>query len=148
MITKIKAKWAYTQKMIWINRCFFIIKHRTLYKQTTNKNFFMFRLVLYLTQNIFSRDSKFISSLEEWTSRALMNNVIDDSLNRWHLKKFIKNHKNEVTSSDCLKHFHKMRIQECHLAKQHFACIIKSIIVRLVFSSLRSAIFEARRLIV
>ena len=148
MITKIKTKWAYTQKMIWINRCSFTIEHRTLYKQTTNKNLFMFRLVSYSTWDIFFRDSKFISSLEEWTSRALMNNVIDDSLNRWHLKKFIKNHKNEVMFNDCLKHFHKMRIRECHLAKQRFACIIKSITIRFMLSSLRSAIFKARRLIV
>ena len=110
-------------RMIVINRCFFTIKHRTLYKQTTNKNLFMFQLVLYSTRNVFFRDSKFISSLEKWISRDLMNNVIDDFLSRWHLKNFIKNDKNEITFNDCLEHFHKMKIRECHIAKQSFARI-------------------------
>ena len=102
----------------------------------------MFEFVSYLIRSTFFRDSKFISSLEEWISKAFMNNVIDNFLSRWHLKKFIKNHKNEITSSDCLKHFYKMRIRECHLAKQRFACIIISIIVRFVFSNSRNATFD------
>ena len=99
----------------------------------------MFKLVSHSIWDIFFQNSKFIFSLEKWTSRILMNNIIDDSLNRWHLMKFIKSHKNEVMFNDCLKHFHRMRIRECHLAKQRFACIIKLIIVQLVLLSLRSA---------
>ena len=102
----------------------------------------MFEFVLYSIRNVFFRDSKFISSLEEWISKILMNNVIDDFLNRWHLKKFIKSHKNEITFNNCLKHFHKMRIRECHFAKKRFACMIKSIIVWFVLSSLRSETFN------
>ena len=99
----------------------------------------MFKFVSYSIRNIFFRDSKFISSLEKWISKVFMNNVIDDFLSRWHLKKFIKSHKNEITFNDCLKHFHKMRIRKCHFAKQRFACMIKSIIVRFVLSNLRNA---------
>ena len=106
-----------------INQCFFIIEHRILYKQITNKNLFMFKFVSYSIQDIFFQDSKFISSLEEWISRNFMNIVINDSLNRWHLKNFIKNDKNEITFNDCLKHFHRMKIWECHITKQNFARI-------------------------
>ena len=110
-------------RMIIINQCSSTIEHRTLYKQTTNKNLFMFKFVSYSTWNIFFRDSKFISSLEEWISKDFMNIVIDDSLSWWHLKDFIKSDKNEVTFNDCLEHFHKMKIRECHIAKQNFSRI-------------------------
>ena len=129
-------------RMIVINQCFFTIEHWILHKQTTNKNLFMFEFVSYSTQNIFYRDSKFIFSLEEWTSRDFINNVINNFLSRWHLKKFIKNHKNKITFNDCLEYFWKMKIQECHLAKQSFVCMIKSIIVRFVLLSLWSAMFD------
>ena len=102
----------------------------------------MFKFILYSIQVIFSWDSKFISSLEKWTSKDFMNIVIDDSLNRWHLRNFIKSHKNKVTFNDCLEHSHKMRIQEYHFAKQSFTCMIKSISFDLC-----SRIFKARRLI-
>ena len=106
-----------------INQSFFIIEHWTLYKQITNKNLFMFKFILYSTRIIFLQDSKFIFSLKKWISRDFMNIVIDDFLSRWHLKNFIKSHKSEVTSNDCLEHFHRMKIRECHLAKQSFARI-------------------------
>ena len=83
----------------------------------------MFKFVLYSIRNIFFRDSKFIFSLKKWISKNFMNIVIDDFLNQWHLKNFIKNDKNEVTFNDCLKHSHKMKIQKCHIAKQSFARI-------------------------
>ena len=110
-------------KMIWINQCSFIIIHWILYKQVINKNSFLFKFVLYSIRSIFFRDSKFISSLEKWTSKNFMNIVIDNSLNRWNLRNFIKNNKNEITFSDCLKHFHKVKIPECHIVKQNFVCI-------------------------
>ena len=123
IITEEKSR-KYTRKNDCnINRCFSIIEHRILYKQTTNKNFFMFKFVLYSTRIIFLRDSKFIFSLEEWISRDLMNIVINDFLNRWSLRNFIERHKNEVTSNDCLKHSHRIKIRECHFAKQSFARI-------------------------
>ena len=102
----------------------------------------MFKFVLYSIQVIFFQDSKFISSLEKWTSRDFMNIVINNFLNWWHLRDFIKNRKNEVTSNDCLKHFHRMRIWEWHFTKQNFTCMIK-----LISFDLCSRIFETRRLI-
>ena len=133
----------YTRKNdYYINRCSFIIEHRILYKQFTNKNFFMFEFISYLTRIIFFWDLKFIFSLEKWISRDFMNIIINDSLSRWHLKNIIERHKNEVTSSDCLKHSHKMRIRECHFTKQSFARIFDR------YHSIRALeIFEARRLI-
>ena len=83
----------------------------------------MFKFISYLIWNIFFRDSKFISSLEEWISRDFMNIVINDSLSRWHLRNFIKSDKNKVTFNDCLEHSHRMKIRECHIAKQSFARI-------------------------
>ena len=53
MITKIRTKWTYTQKMIWINRCSFIVKSRILYKQITKKKFSLFKFVSYLIRNVF-----------------------------------------------------------------------------------------------
>ena len=83
----------------------------------------MFKFVLYSIQNIFFRDSKFISLNKTWISKNFINIVIDDFLNRWHLRNFIKNDKNEVTFNDCLKHSHKIKIRKCHIAKQSFARI-------------------------
>ena len=83
----------------------------------------MFEFVSHSIRNIFFWNSKFILSFEKWILRDFMNIVIDDFLNRWHLKNFIKSDKNEITSSDCLEHSHKMKIQKCHIVKQSFARI-------------------------